>query len=84
MTFEDGLKENVDPNTPFGRRVKKILALPKSDKRRGRVLARMEKHTRVHLGLTGPVNWNAASIDWQTIIDLLIKLLPLIIALFGL
>lgn len=63
------------------RRLERIINSPDSAKRDSQ-LDRMERHVRVHLGLspTAAVDWGA-DIDWpsllETILELLLKLLPL-------
>ena len=66
-------------------RIKSILDAPPS-KRKDRRLARMENHARAAINAdpkTGAIDWS--TIDWakllSTIIDILAKLLPLILAL---
>lgn len=89
MNFENVLAGQLaaDPDlrkSAFGRRVSRVLALPKSNLRRAKVLARMESHAIAHLGKT-PSDWSRVSApDWQGIFALLMKILPLILALFGL
>ncbi len=89
MDFEEALRGQLtDPKvakSATGRRIKRILNLDEDDPRRQRVLDRMEAHARVHMGVshTQAVNWSSKAIDWSTILDLFTKLLPLILALFG-
>jgi hypothetical protein len=46
----------------------------------------MENRARRRLGYdaTESVDWGSSAIDWKTLLDLLVKILPLILALFGL
>lgn len=88
MTFEQGLQAQLDSDdslrqSAFGKRARRVLDLPLSNPRRKRVLARMEDHARVHIGYQGK-DWSTVkAVDWKSIIELLIKLLPIILALFG-
>lgn len=89
MNFEQALQSKlddgvIDRQSAFGRRVSRVLK--SSGPRKERALARMESHSRTHLGLsaTESVNWGAKTIDWQSIFTLLMKIMPLILALFGL
>ena len=88
-TFEQGLQAQldsgaIDPKSAFGRRVKRVLNCP-FPARKDRVLERMESHARVHLGYSADkkVNWAGASIDWKSLLELFMQLLPLLLALFG-
>ena len=88
-TFEQGLQSQLDADdtlrrSAFGRRAARVLALPPSNLRRAKVLARMESHATAHIGK--PVaDWNkVGATDWTKIIELLVKILPLILSLFGL
>lgn len=91
-TFEERLQSQIDTDATFrksttGKRIARILALPASNKRRGRVLERMEDHAAAHLGRSGIVkpNWNTVkAVDWQSVLELLAKILPLLLTLFGL
>lgn len=67
-------------------RLAHILELPQDDLRRQRALTYIEHRLRDQIGLSqdAVVDWSTQAVDWTTIIDLLIKLLPLILALFGL
>lgn len=85
-TFEQGLQAQLDADaslrkSAFGKRARNVLEMPANSPRRRRILARMERHARVQLGKSedANVNWAAASIDWKMIIELLIKLLPLLL-----
>lgn len=87
-TFEQGLQAQLDADaslrkSAFGKRAREVLSWPVGDKRRKRILARMERHARVQLGKSDDanVNWAEASVDWKTIIQILIKLLPLLLML---
>ena len=88
-TFEQGLQNQLstDPDlrrTMFGKRMARVMNAPRG--RKERVLGRMEEHARVHAGLkaTGAVDWGAKAINWTDLMAFLAKILPLIMALFGL
>lgn len=87
-TFEAALAAQLeaDPQlkkSMFGKRVQRVLNAPA--KRKARALKRMEEHARVHLGksATQNVDWQAGSIDWNTLLEFLKMILPIILALFG-
>ena len=85
MDFAAALKKQIeaDPHdTAKGQRILDIINSPPS-RRRDRRLARMEAHARAAADLgNGKIDWS--KIDWQkllsTILDVLVKLLPLILA----
>ena len=88
MTFEQGLQAQLDADPTFaksatGRRMARVLALPANNQRRAKILKRMESHAEAHMGK--PVSdWSkVGAFDWKSILDLLAKILPLILALFG-
>jgi hypothetical protein len=90
MNFEQRLSAQLATDPAFrksttGKRIARILALPESNKRRGRVLARMEDHAAAQIGRAGQaVNWGSVkAVDWQSVLELLIKILPLLLSLFG-
>lgn len=87
MKFEDALREQIESDPAAGRKGKKILAVlnESPSKRRNRRIARMERTTKEALGLKGAVDWSEqGEIDWGSILmmilELLLKLLPLILA----
>ena len=89
VSFEQALqaKLDTDPNfrrTLSGRRLMRVMNAPVG--RKERVLLRMEEHSRVHLGMkaTGEVNWSAPAINWTDLLAFLVKILPIIMAMFGL
>lgn len=90
QTFEQRLQAEldagrIDRRSAFGRRVTRVLNSTNAN-RKARVLGRMEEHAIVHLGgdPNAELDWSQVkTADWKSIIDLLIKLLPLIMALFG-
>ncbi len=90
--FVIGLKSSLEAAPNLRRRGKKILEVinQRPSKRRTRILARMERHAqaaiydKVPASAFGPakaIDWS--KVDWNkvimTILDILIKLLPLII-----
>lgn len=88
MTFEEGLQARLDSDTKFrkstaGKQAARVLRA--SPARKAKALARMEQHARVHLAMPqdADVDWGAKSIDWNSIIAMLMQLLPLILKLFG-
>ena len=88
-TYEAGLQAQLDngtldPKSATGKRVRRVLSCNNVN-RKNRALARMEAHSRVHMGISAdkPVNWTAGTIDWPSILKMLMTLLPLILALFG-
>lgn len=90
MNFEAALQSRLDNDAALrksitGKRIARILALPESNKRRARILARMEDHAAAQIGKAGQaVDWGKVkAVDWTAIIDLLVKILPLLLALFG-
>ena len=86
-TFETGLREAILAKPKLTARERRILAVidaPPS-KRKERRLARMENHARAAMNIApnkAEVDWG--SFDWSKILtmilELLIKLLPLILA----
>lgn len=82
MTFEGRITAQLEDkafrNSATGKRLKKVLAMP--TKRKERILARMERHALAHLGKDSVADWSkVGALDWKTIIQLLIKLLPLLL-----
>lgn len=81
-SFAGALQKHVTGKTLQERKILNIINAPDSP-RRDRQLARMERHVRAELNIPSnqAVDWSA--IDWptliQTILQLLIKLLPLIL-----
>lgn len=87
LTYEEGLQAQLDADPKFaktanGRRIANVLAMD-NKKRRGRILDRMERHSRVHTGFTGSDWGKVKAVDWKSIFELLIKLLPLLLMLFA-
>ena len=92
--FAAELKSHLEADPKLSRRGKKVLELlnARPSKRKDRQIARMEAHVTVELRAMGAVgfagegaiDWSA--IDWQkllmTILEILIKLLPLLLMLF--
>ena len=86
MDFETALRREITSRkaTKRAKRILAILDAPKS-KRRTRRLERMERHAAVvaDLDSVGAIDWG--SIDWaklfEQILAILMKLLPLILAL---
>ncbi len=97
MTFETGLKQHVAamPNGFTKRRYQHILDLPADSWRRQHALLRLETAARNDLGVEddAEVDWTPGTkvsvggvektIDWQSLLQLLAKLLPIILAFFG-
>ena len=89
MTFADALLKAMDDQPKQGRRGILLIdfLMSRPSRRKDRQLARMEKHTRVQLGIheDDVVDWGGAGINWKKILgpllDLLLKILPLILAL---
>ena len=66
------------------KRIQRILDLPKSNPRRKRVLAQIEMAATHQLqgnGGTTAIDWS--SIDWEALLAGIMKLIQMIIALFG-
>ena len=69
MKFESGLSDYLDSLSRLSfvqRRLKIILALPKDNPRRQRVLAHVQASAATHLkqeGAVGAIDWG--SIDWE-------------------
>jgi hypothetical protein len=91
MNFEDALRTQLDADPSVSRRAKKLREVLDSrpSRRRTRVLERLERHAAAHLGrdVSEVDDWSpnkVGAVDWKKIIDLLIQILPLILALFGL
>ena len=78
-----GLQAQLDINP--NARLQAILD-DTNTRRKNRRLARMEAHSRAHNGITSDedVDWMPTNkkIDWAGIIQLILKILPLILALF--
>jgi hypothetical protein len=72
-----------DPDLPP--HVRRVINM-RASARRDRIVARMEAHSRVQLGLSAgaAVDWSAKKIDWSVLLKFLEAILPLILALFGL
>ncbi len=87
MNFETALREQIESRPKLGLRGKRILAIldAKPSKRRTRRIERMERHAAVAAGFTNTVGIDWSQIDWKklfdTILELLLKFLPLILAL---
>lgn len=89
LTFQEGLQQKLDTDPAFrksatGKRVKRLLALPDSNPRKKRVLDRLEKHARVHLGKSEKQKIDWGAIDWTKLLELFAMILKMILALFGL
>lgn len=85
-TFEQGLQAKLDDGTIKGaaaKQVKRVLSID-NPKRKARVLERMERHARAHMGVgdSKSVNWTAGEIDWPALIAMLMKIITMILALF--
>lgn len=88
-SYEAGLQAKLDdgtinPDSITGRRIQRVLKC-KNENRKKRALNHMEERSRMRLGLTHDeaVDWKAKSIDWQSIFAMLVKWIPIILALFG-
>lgn len=88
MNYEEGLQAQLDADpqmrkSAFGRRAARVMNC-KNASRKAKALARMEAHSRAHVGFQGS-DWSKVSApDWKSIIQMLMSLMPLILALFGL
>lgn len=87
QSFADNLQEQLESKSSLSFRENRILEIlqGRPSARRTRQIARMEAHTRAHLGMGGNESIDWSSIDWaallQTILQLLMALLPLLLAL---
>lgn len=89
QTFEEALQTKLDSDPALrrsanGKRIQKLLDLPPNNRRRLRAIDRMEEHARVHIGFKGSDWGKVKAPDWASLFELFMKLLPLILALFGL
>ena len=90
MDFETRLAAELAGNQTFaksltGRRATRILSLPDGNARRKRALKRMEGDANTLLERSGG-DWSKSAVgalDWAKVLELLVKLLPLILMLFG-
>ena len=88
--FETHLRAALETAPAEKKRAKKILQLLDTARpaRKARILKRMEQRVRNEFGFSEaePVDWKAAFElpAWlKTVLDILIKLLPFLLALFG-
>jgi len=81
MTFQEALSEQLGKHPKRFKRLREFFARPESE-HKSRIMARLEAHARVHLGLspTEAIDWS--SIDWASLFEGLMKLLMLILPLF--
>ena len=87
--FETGLRVAVNANAAIagsadGLRIKAMLVAP-SSWHRTQCLNMAERHARIHLGydLWQAVDWTATTIDWITLLQFLMAVLPFVLMLFG-
>ena len=82
QTFEEALRDNLVAQPAQRRRAKKLLELLDGypSRRRTRTLDRLERHARASTEFRG-ADWGA--LDWssllKTLIDLLLRILPLLL-----
>lgn len=89
MTFEEALYTAIqNAPGPFTMHQKRLCFQieRKSSPIHDKIMAVLEHLVRKELGLaaTSVVDWSAKTIDWTKIIALLVQILPMILALFGL
>lgn len=91
-SFEGALRVHLEKVGPDEKRrtrkLRELLDSPPS-KRRTRILERLERHTIAHLQAEGKLANNAtfgaidwSSIDWNKVLDFIMKLLTMLIPLF--
>ena len=81
-SFEGNLKAALMADKSLSRRGKKILAIINGprNKRRERILNRMERHALAHMGAGADgIDWS--TIDWAKVIEGLLKLLLMLLPL---
>ena len=86
--FDEHLYEQVNdmPHSLRRTRLLRVLELPEGNPRRQRVLSHLETSAKAHLGHEhdDQVDWSAAAIDWNGLLAFIMKIMPMILALFGL
>lgn len=74
--FREALIEQLESTPSLRRRGKRILDILKGPKtrRRDRIVARMETHTRLVIGeADAEVDWS--KVDWKSVIEIVLKFL---------
>ena len=77
MNFRESLIEQLESTPSLRRRGKRILAILNgpATRRRERIVARMERQTRVVMNIKDDVEVDWSKVDWKAVIEIVLKFL---------
>jgi hypothetical protein len=86
MTFEEKLYQTLQNTQPLSLQQGRLMrAMENAPGTTPRIVAALEERVRRKLGIDpdAAVDWSAGTFDWNTILQIIEALLPILIALLG-